>query len=112
MSYGAPGFEGDALDAHQPAEERNAAQGPLPAIGRSRVPELDVGASYDVEVLTWDLVCFAVPTFRVELVWKAVRTRHLGRQFHLPPPMCEVNQFSPWSRKLSGSARFGDIPWR
>jgi hypothetical protein len=62
--------------------------------------------------LTWDLVCFAVPTSPVELVWKAVRARHPGRQFHLPPPMCEVNQFSPWSRKLSGSARFGAIPWR
>ena len=54
----------------------------------------------------------AVPTSRVELVWKAVRVRHPGRQFHLPPPMCEANQFSPWSRKLSGSARFGAIPWR
>jgi hypothetical protein len=42
MSYGAPVFEGGALDAHQPAEERHAAQESLPAFGRSRVPELDV----------------------------------------------------------------------
>jgi hypothetical protein len=65
-----------------------------------------------LKVPTWDLVSFAVPTSRVELVWKAVQTRHPGRQFHLPPPMCEVNQFSSWSKKLSGSARFGAIPWR
>jgi hypothetical protein len=82
MSYGAPGFEGDALDAHQPAEERHAAhaaQGPLPAFGRSRIPELDVMPLTTLKVLTWDLVCFAVPTSRVELVSKAVRARH-------PPP--------------------------
>jgi hypothetical protein len=78
----------------------------------ARVSRAGRGASYDAEVLTWDSVCFAVPTSRVELVWKAVRARHPGRQFHLPPPMCEANQFSSWSRKLSGSARFGAIPWR
>jgi hypothetical protein len=44
-----------------------------------------------LKALTWDLVCFAVPTSQVELVWKAVQARH--RQFHLPPPMCEANQF-------------------
>jgi hypothetical protein len=35
-------LRGDSLDAHQPAEERRVAQGPLPAFGRSRIPELDV----------------------------------------------------------------------
>jgi hypothetical protein len=32
-------LRGDALDAHQPAQEQHAAQGPLPAFGRSRVLE-------------------------------------------------------------------------
>ena len=43
-----------------------------------------------------------MPTSQVELVWKAVQARH--QQFHLPPPMCEANQFSSWS-KLLGSIR-------
>jgi hypothetical protein len=55
-----------------------------------------------LKALTWDLVCFAVPTSQVELVWKAVQARH--RQFHLPPPMCEANQFLSWSKML-GSIR-------
>jgi hypothetical protein len=45
-----------------------------------------------LKALTWDLVCFAVPTSQVELIWKAVQARH--RQFHLQPPMGDVNQFS------------------
>jgi hypothetical protein len=55
-----------------------------------------------LKALTWDLVCFAMPTSQVELVWKAVQARQ--RQFHLPPPMCEANQFSWWSKML-GSIR-------
>ena len=55
-----------------------------------------------LKALTWELVCFAAPTSQVELVWKAVQARH--RQFHLLPPMCEVNQFSSWSKML-GSIR-------
>jgi hypothetical protein len=51
-----------------------------------------------LKALTWDLVCFAVPTSQVELVWKAVQARH--RQFHLPPPLCEANQFSSWAKML------------
>jgi hypothetical protein len=43
MSYGVPGFEG-TCGAPQPAEERHAAQGPLPTFGRSRDPELNVAA--------------------------------------------------------------------
>jgi hypothetical protein len=49
---------------------------PLPAFGRSRVSELDVVPLTTRKVLTWDLVCFPVPTSRFELVWKAVRARH------------------------------------
>jgi hypothetical protein len=37
-------LRGDVLDAHQLAEERHAAQGPLPAFCRSLDPELDVVA--------------------------------------------------------------------
>ena len=57
-----------------------------------------------LRALTWDLVRFDVPTSQVELVWKAVQARHPGRQFPFPPPMCEVNQFSSWSKML-GSIR-------
>jgi hypothetical protein len=105
-------LRGDALDGHQPAEERRAAQGPLPCVRPLVCPGAGLGACYDAEMLTWDLVCFAVPTSRVELVLRAVRARHPGRQFYPPPPMCEVNQFSSWSKTLSGSARFAAIPWR
>jgi hypothetical protein len=35
-------LRGDAMDAHQAAEDGLAAQGPLAAFSRSRVPELDV----------------------------------------------------------------------
>jgi hypothetical protein len=38
------------------------------------------------------LFCFAEPTSQVELIWKAMQARH--RQFHLQPPMGDVNQFS------------------
>jgi hypothetical protein len=55
-----------------------------------------------LKALTWDLVCFAVPSSQVELAWKAVQARH--RRFHLPPPMSEANQFSLWSKML-GSIR-------
>jgi hypothetical protein len=55
-----------------------------------------------LKALTWDLVCLAVPTSQVELVWKAVQARH--RQFHLPPPMCEANEFSSGSGGGRGEA--------
>ena len=48
-----------------------------------------------LKALTWDLVCFAVPSSQVELVWKAVRARH--RQFQLPQ-LFQVNQYSAWVR--------------
>jgi hypothetical protein len=44
-------------------------------------PELDA-ESVDV-----GLVCCAVPTSQVELVWKPVQARH--RLLHISPPMCE-----------------------
>jgi hypothetical protein len=74
------------------------------AFGSSRNPELAVVPLETLKALTWDLVCFAVPTSKVELVWKAVQAWHPGRQFPFPPPMCEVNQFSSWSKML-GSIR-------
>jgi hypothetical protein len=41
----------------------------------------------DAESAAVGLVCFAVPTSQVELVWKPVQARH--RLLQLPPPMCE-----------------------
>ncbi len=43
-------------------------------------------------LLTWDMVCFAVPSSQIELVWKSVQARH--RQFQLRRPLCEANQYS------------------
>ncbi len=41
----------------------------------------------DAESVDVGLVCSAVPTSHVELVWKPVQARH--RLLHLSPPMCE-----------------------
>jgi hypothetical protein len=41
----------------------------------------------DAEIVDVGLVCCAVPTSQVELVWKPVQARH--RLLHLSPPMCE-----------------------
>jgi hypothetical protein len=68
------------------------------------------GGSHDIlpmsldtlKVLTWDLVCFAVLSSQIELVWKSVQSRH--RQFQLRQPLCEANQYSSWVRML-GSIR-------
>ena len=49
------------------------------------------GHAHSAEALTCDLVCFAVPSSQVEMVLKAVQARH--RQFQLPPPLFEVNQY-------------------
>ncbi len=43
------------------------------------------------KVLTWDLVCFAVPSSQISLVWKSVQARH--QQFQLRQPLCEANQY-------------------
>ena len=53
-----------------------------------------------LQVLTWDpsLVCFAVPSCQVELVWKAVQASH--RLFQLRPPLSEASQYSSWTKML------------
>jgi hypothetical protein len=55
-----------------------------------------------LKALTWDLVCFHVPSSQIEMVWKAVQSRH--RLFQLRPPLHEANQYSAWVRML-GSIR-------
>ncbi len=55
-----------------------------------------------LKALTWDMVCFAVPSSQIELVWKSVQARHL--QFQLRQPLCEANQYSSWVKML-GSIR-------
>ncbi len=55
-----------------------------------------------LKALTWDLVCFAVPSSQIELVWKSVQARH--RQSQLRPPLCEANQYASWVKML-GSVR-------
>ena len=55
-----------------------------------------------LKALTWDMVCFAVPSSQVELVWRAIQARH--RQHKLRQPLFELNQYSLWVKML-GSVR-------
>ena len=55
-----------------------------------------------LKALTWDMVCFAVPSSQTELVWKSVQARH--RHFQLRQPLCEANQYASWVKML-GSVR-------
>ena len=57
-----------------------------------------------LKALTWDLVCFAVPSSQIEVVWKSVQSRH--RQFQLSQPMSKATQFTSSARML------GSIPGR
>ena len=72
------------------------------AVARNVVPDILPMSLETLKALTWDLVCFAVPSSQIELVWKSVQSRH--RQFQLRPPMSEANQFTSWARML-GSIR-------
>ena len=68
------------------------------AVARKAV-ELILPMSLDtLKALTRDLVCFAVPSSQVEIVWKAVRALH--QQFQLPQQLVQVNQYSVWVRML------------
>ena len=68
------------------------------AVARRAVTSILPMSLATLKALTWDLVCFAVPTSQIEAVWKAVQARH--RQFHLRPPLTEIGQFARWSRML------------
>jgi hypothetical protein len=57
-----------------------------------------------LKALTWDLVCFAVPSSQIELVWKSVQARH--RHFQRRPPLYEADQYASWVRML------GSVRWR
>ena len=72
------------------------------AVARKAVHAILPMSLETLKALTWDLVCFAVPSSQVELVWKAVQARH--RLFQLRVPLCETNQYSSWVRML-GSVR-------
>ena len=57
-----------------------------------------------LKALTWDMVCFAVPSSQIKLVWKSVQAR-----FQLREPLCVANQYSslvvagPGPRQASGA---------
>ena len=72
------------------------------AVARKAVKDILPMKLDTLKALTWDLVCFHVPSSQIELVWKAVQSRH--RLFQLRPPLCEANQYSSWVRML-GSIR-------
>ena len=55
-----------------------------------------------LKALTWDMVCFAVPSSQIELVWRAIQARH--RQFQLRQLLFEMNQYTSWV-KMIGSVR-------
>jgi hypothetical protein len=55
-----------------------------------------------LKALTWDIVCFAIPSLQIELFWKSVQARH--RRFQLRQPLCEANIYSSWIKML-GSVR-------
>ena len=68
------------------------------AVARKAI-RLILSVSLDtLKALTWVLVCFLVQSSQVEMVkvWKAYQALH--RQFQLPPPLLEVNQYSAWVR--------------
>ena len=72
------------------------------AVARRAVREILPMPLLTLKALTWDLVCFAVPSSQIELVWKAVQARH--RHFQLRPPLCQENPYSSWAKML-GSVR-------
>jgi len=72
------------------------------AVARKAVHDILPMSLDTLKALTWDMVCFAVPSSQIELVWKSVQARH--RHFQLPAPLCEFNQYASWV-KLLGSVR-------
>ena len=57
------------------------------------LPTSRVDMSLDtLQALTWDMVCSAVPSSYIELVWSSIQARH--RQLQLRQPLCEANQYS------------------
>ena len=72
------------------------------AVARQAVHDILPMPLDTLKALTWDMVCFAVPSSQIELVWKSVQARH--RQFQLRQPLCEANQYSSWVKML-GSIR-------
>ena len=60
--------------------------------------------------LTWDMVCFAVPSSQIEMVWRSIQARH--RQYQLRQPFFEPNQYSPWVKMLgSGRGRLMNLKY-
>ena len=72
------------------------------AVARKAVAHILPMSLETLKALTWDMVCFAVPSSQVEMVWRSVQARH--RQFQLRPPLYEVNEYSSWAKML-GSVR-------
>jgi hypothetical protein len=69
------------------------------AVARKVVQDILPMSLDTLKALTWDMVCFAVPSSQIELVWKSVQA-----QFQLRQPLCEANMYSSWVKML-GSVR-------
>jgi len=72
------------------------------AVARKAVAHILPMSLETLKALTWDMVCFAVPSSQVEMVWRAVQARH--RQYQLRPPLHEANEYASWAKML-GSIR-------
>jgi hypothetical protein len=68
------------------------------AVARQAVHDMLPMSLDTLKALTWDLICFAVPSSQIELVWKSARAGH--RQFQLRQPLCEANLYSSWVKML------------
>ena len=72
------------------------------AVARKAVLDILPMSLDTLKALTWDMVCFAVPSSQIELVWKSVQARH--RHLQLGQALCEANQYASWVTML-GSVR-------
>ena len=73
------------------------------AVARKAVQDmLPMSLDTHKALMTWDMVCFAVPSSQIELVCKSVQALHW--RFQLRQPLCEANMYSSWVKML-GSVR-------
>jgi hypothetical protein len=61
------------------------------AIARKAVQLLLPMSLETLKALTWDMVCFAVPSSQIEMVWRSIQARH--RQFQMRQPLFEMNLY-------------------
>ena len=68
------------------------------AVARKAVQDILPMSLNTLKALTWDMICFAVPSSQIELLLKSFQARH--RRFQLRQPLCEANIYSSWVKML------------